>query len=73
MDDTTATSASPDPSAEDLTLVALTPADMMPAQTELVTWCDRKIAAVKAELSISKRTSSSPPSTAGSIAVSSPP
>lgn len=38
------------PPAEDSTLVALTPADMVPAQTELVTWCDRKIAAVKAEL-----------------------
>ncbi|HYM25515.1 MAG TPA: hypothetical protein VEU08_19990 [Vicinamibacterales bacterium] len=34
---------------DDLTLVALTPADMAPAQADLVAWCDRKIAAVKAE------------------------
>lgn len=38
------------PPAEDLTLIALTPADMVPAQTDLITWCDRKILAVKAEL-----------------------
>jgi len=31
-------------------LVALTPADMLPAQTELLGWCDRKIAAVQQEL-----------------------
>jgi hypothetical protein len=31
-------------------LVALTPADMVPAQTELLGWCDRKIAAVQQEL-----------------------
>jgi len=36
---------------EDLTLVALTPADMVPAQTALVAWCTEKVAAVKAELS----------------------
>lgn len=36
---------------QDLTLVALTPADMVPAQTALGTWCDQKIAAVQAELS----------------------
>jgi hypothetical protein len=35
---------------EDLTLVALTPADMVPAQTALVTWCTQKVEAVKAEL-----------------------
>jgi hypothetical protein len=34
---------------DDLTLVALTPADMVPAQQELLDWCDRKVAAVKAE------------------------
>lgn len=38
------------PYADDQTLVALTPADMVPAQAELLTWCDRKILAVKAEL-----------------------
>ncbi len=38
------------PSAQDLTLVALSPADMLPAQTELLAWCDRKIAAVQLEL-----------------------
>lgn len=32
------------------TLVALTPADMGPAQTDLRAWCDRKVAAVRAEL-----------------------
>lgn len=32
------------------TLVALTPADMGPAQAALVEWCSRKIAAVQAEL-----------------------
>src|ERR1051326_948244 len=36
---------------DDLTLVALTPADMVPAQSSLVAWCDKKIAAVKQELS----------------------
>jgi len=35
---------------EDLTLVALTPGDMVPAQTELRAWCDRKVAAVQTEL-----------------------
>lgn len=35
---------------DDVTLVALTPADMVPAQADLSAWCDRKIAAVKAEL-----------------------
>lgn len=35
---------------EDVTLVALRPADMAPAQTDLVAWCDRKIAAVQREL-----------------------
>ncbi len=34
---------------QDLTLVALTPADMAPAQAELAAWCDRKLLAVKAE------------------------
>lgn len=38
-----------DAQAEDLTLVALTPADMAPAQAELAAWCDRKLLAVKAE------------------------
>lgn len=38
------------PTVEDLTLVALTPADMAPAQRDLATWCDRKIEAVQAEL-----------------------
>jgi hypothetical protein len=36
---------------DDLTLVALSASDMAPAQTELVAWCDRKIAAVQTELS----------------------
>jgi hypothetical protein len=31
-------------------IVALTPADMAPAQTEVLAWCDRKIASVRAEL-----------------------
>lgn len=35
---------------EDRTLVALSPADMAPAQRELSTWCDQKVAAVKTEL-----------------------
>ena len=35
---------------DDLTLVALTPADMVPAQANLVAWCEQKILAVKAEL-----------------------
>lgn len=39
-----------DTDVTDLALVALTPADMAPAQAELLTWCDRKVAAVKAEL-----------------------
>lgn len=34
----------------DRELVALTPADMVPAQAELLSWCDHKILAVKAEL-----------------------
>jgi len=38
------------PADVDLTLVALTPADMVPAQTALRDWCDRKIAAVQLEL-----------------------
>jgi len=39
------------PSDDDnMTLVALTPADMAPTQGALVDWCDRKIAAVKREL-----------------------
>lgn len=40
---------SPSP-AEDLRLVALTPADMVPAQANLAAWCDRKIAALRTEL-----------------------
>jgi hypothetical protein len=39
------------PEPDDLTLVALTPADMVPAQAELAAWCDRKLVAVKAEQS----------------------
>lgn len=35
---------------EDLTLVALTPADIVPAQANLIDWCERKILAVKGEL-----------------------
>jgi hypothetical protein len=31
-------------------LVAFTPAEMVPAQTELLAWCDRKIVAVQQEL-----------------------
>lgn len=34
----------------DQTLVALTPADMAPAQHELLAWCDQKVTAVQAEL-----------------------
>jgi len=36
--------------AEDLTLVALTPADMVPAQKDLLAWCAQKVDAVKLEL-----------------------
>jgi len=39
------------PPADDLTLVALTPSDMVPAQVNLAAWCDRKIAALRVELS----------------------
>lgn len=35
---------------EDLTIVALTPAEMLPAQQDLAAWCDRKLAALRAEL-----------------------
>ena len=49
MDEPTTDADTPAP-AEDLTLVALTPADMVPAQTELRAWCDRKVAAVQTEL-----------------------
>jgi hypothetical protein len=45
----TTIATTPPPEAE-TTLVALTPADMLPAQTELLAWCDRKIAAVQTEL-----------------------
>lgn len=39
------------PSETDVsTLIALTPSDMMPAQTELLAWCDRKMVAVRAEM-----------------------
>lgn len=34
---------------ENLTLVALTPADMAPAQAALAEWCDRKIASLERE------------------------
>jgi hypothetical protein len=35
---------------DDVTLVALTPEQMVPAQHDLIAWCDRKIAAIRAEL-----------------------
>ena len=38
------------PIDDDVTLVALTPAEMGPAQAELAAWCTRKIAALQAEL-----------------------
>jgi hypothetical protein len=38
------------PPADDMTLVALTPTDMGPAQANLAAWCDRKIAALRLEL-----------------------
>src|SRR5229473_7548672 len=50
MDDATDTTIATTPPPDDLTLVALTPADMIPAQTELRAWCEQKIRAVKAEL-----------------------
>jgi len=50
MEETTNTATDTPAPPEDLTLVALTPADMAPAQAELGVWCDRKIAAVQAEL-----------------------
>jgi hypothetical protein len=37
-------------SRTDVNLVALTPADMVPAQSELIAWCDRKIRALSDEL-----------------------
>jgi len=49
MDEPVETAVEPS-AADDLTLVALTPADMVPAQTDLMTWCDRKVAAVQREL-----------------------
>lgn len=39
-----------DQPADDLALVALTPADLAPAQANLAAWCVRKIAALRAEL-----------------------
>jgi hypothetical protein len=33
----------------DTTLVALSPADMVPAQADLLTWCDRKLQALEVE------------------------
>lgn len=50
MDDESTTAIETGAAAEDLTLVALTPADMVPAQAELKAWCDRKVEAVKAEV-----------------------
>jgi len=38
-----------DENPDDMTLVALSPADMMPTQTALVAWCARKVEAVKRE------------------------
>lgn len=38
------------PPLVDLTLVALTPADMATAQADLLTWCDAKVVAVRQEL-----------------------
>lgn len=49
MDELTDVTHDP-PAAEELTLVALTPADMVPAQAELSAWCVRKLAAVTTEL-----------------------
>ena len=39
----------PAPSMDLDTLIALSPSEMAPAQTELAAWCDRKIAAVQRE------------------------
>ncbi len=39
-----------DETADNLTLVALSPADMLPTQAALVAWCGRKVEAVKREL-----------------------
>lgn len=36
---------------DDMELVALTPSDLLAAQTNLVTWCDRKIKSIRTELS----------------------
>jgi hypothetical protein len=33
----------------DTTLIALSPADMVPAQADLIAWCDRKIQALQVE------------------------
>lgn len=49
MEDETNTTTPDTPPEQDLTLVALTPADLAPAQASLVAWCDRKIAAMEAE------------------------
>lgn len=40
----------PAPPAEELNLVALTPAEMVPAQAELSDWCGRKIRALNDEI-----------------------
>lgn len=47
---TETTDLAPTPPETDLTIVALSPADMAHSQTELSTWCDRKLEAVKREL-----------------------
>lgn len=47
---TETTDLAPTPPETDLTLVALSPADMARSQAELSAWCDRKLEAVKREL-----------------------
>lgn len=50
MDETTETAIATLAEADDATLVALSPTDMRVAQQDLALWCDRKVAALQAEL-----------------------
>lgn len=50
MEDTNTALVEPTDADENLTLVALTPADMAPAQAALAEWCDRKITSLEREL-----------------------
>lgn len=49
MSDELTPTTPPPPDDDNLALVALSPADMVPAQTELVAWCDRKLRALADE------------------------